>query len=43
MKDIFLELMELIFLELHDLSKDLPYLPERVNFEKVEKTYSQLT
>ena len=40
MKDIFLKLM--FSIKLHKLHNDLPFLPERMNIEKVEKLVANL-
>ena len=42
MKDIFLKLMFNILKKLHELHNDLPFLPERMKIEKVEKLVTNL-
>ena len=42
MKDIFLKLMFSILKKLDEIHNDLPFLPERKKFEKVEKLVTNL-
>ena len=42
MKDIFQKLMFNILKKLHELYNDLPFLPERMKMEKVEKLVANL-
>ena len=42
MKDIFSKLMFNILKTLHEFHNDLPFLPERMKIEKVEKLVTNL-